>query len=151
MLVGLTATPQDEIDRNTYRLFDLEDGVPTDNYSLQEVLVSNGVGRPSDLQKAKDKSHGLGLFVRSLVGLDREAAKKALSVFLNGSTLSANQIEFINLIIDHLTEQGIVEARLLYESPFTDLSPQGPDGVFTSAQVDELLALLDRVRERALA
>ena len=151
LLVGLTATPQDEIDRNTYRLFDLEDGVPTDNYSLQEVLVSNGVGRPSDLQKAKDKSHGLGLFVRSLVGLDREAAKKALSVFLNGSTLSANQIEFINLIIDHLTEQGIVEARLLYESPFTDLSPQGPDGVFTSAQVDELLALLDRVRERALA
>ena len=25
-----------------------------------------------------------------------------------------------------------MEARLLYESPFTDLSPQGPDGVFTS-------------------
>ena len=54
--------------------------------------------------KAKDKSHGFGLFVRSLVGLDREAAKKALAVFLNGSTLSASQIEFINLIIDHLTE-----------------------------------------------
>jgi type I restriction enzyme R subunit len=86
-----------------------------------------------------------------LVGLDREAAKKALAVFLNGSTLSANQIEFINLIIDHLTEQGVMEARLLYESPFTDLSPQGPDGVFTSAQVDELLALLAQVRERALA
>jgi len=39
-----------------------------------------------------------------LVGLDREAAKKAFAVFLNGSTLSASQIEFINLIIDHLTE-----------------------------------------------
>ena len=30
MLVGLTATPKDEVDHNTYRLFHLEDGVPTD-------------------------------------------------------------------------------------------------------------------------
>ena len=30
LLVGLTATPKDEVDRNTYGLFDLEDGVPTD-------------------------------------------------------------------------------------------------------------------------
>jgi type I restriction enzyme, R subunit len=29
-LVGLTATPKDEVDKNTYSLFDLEDGVPTD-------------------------------------------------------------------------------------------------------------------------
>ena len=28
-LVDLTATPKDEIDKNTYSLFDLEDGVPT--------------------------------------------------------------------------------------------------------------------------
>ena len=28
LLVGLTATPQDEVDRNTYGLFDLETGVP---------------------------------------------------------------------------------------------------------------------------
>ena len=30
LLVGLTATPKDEIDRNTYGLFDLENGVPTE-------------------------------------------------------------------------------------------------------------------------
>ena len=38
LLVGLTATPKDEVDRNTYRLFDLENGVPTDNYGLQEAV-----------------------------------------------------------------------------------------------------------------
>ena len=37
-LVGLTATPQDEIDRNTYGLFDLESGVPTDEYGLEEAV-----------------------------------------------------------------------------------------------------------------
>ena len=38
-LVGLTATPKDEVDRNTYSLFDLEDGVPTDAYSLDEAIA----------------------------------------------------------------------------------------------------------------
>ncbi|EDY46623.1 DEAD/DEAH box helicase family protein [Streptomyces sp. SPB074] len=37
LLLGLTATPKDEIDHNTYRLFALEDGVPTDSYGLDEA------------------------------------------------------------------------------------------------------------------
>jgi type I restriction enzyme R subunit len=37
-LVGLTATPKDEIDRNTYSLFELETGVPTDAYGLEEAV-----------------------------------------------------------------------------------------------------------------
>ena len=37
-LVGLTATPKDEIDRDTYRLFDLQRGVPTDAYGLDEAV-----------------------------------------------------------------------------------------------------------------
>jgi len=91
------------------------------------------------------------LLVRSLVGLDREAAKEALAAFLTGKTLSANQIEFVNLIVNHLTEHGLMDASLLYESPFTDLTPRGPDGLFTSAQVDELMGVLQRVRATALA
>jgi type I restriction enzyme R subunit len=38
LLVGLTATPKDEVDRNTYHLFELENGVPTDEYSLEEAV-----------------------------------------------------------------------------------------------------------------
>ena len=38
LLVGLTATPRDEIDRDTYGLFDLEKGVPTDAYDLKDAV-----------------------------------------------------------------------------------------------------------------
>lgn len=38
LLVGLTATPRQEISHNTYTLFDLETGVPTDDYSLDEAV-----------------------------------------------------------------------------------------------------------------
>ncbi|HEX7704826.1 MAG TPA: DEAD/DEAH box helicase family protein, partial [Thermoanaerobaculia bacterium] len=38
LLVGLTATPKDEVDRDTYKLFDLEKGVPTDAYDLADAV-----------------------------------------------------------------------------------------------------------------
>lgn len=37
-IVGLTATPKDEIDKNTYSVFDLEDGVPTYGYELADAV-----------------------------------------------------------------------------------------------------------------
>ena len=115
------------------------------------MLAESGVGGEEDIRRAAAEAQGLGLFVRSLVGLDRGAAKEALSGFLGGKTLSANQIEFINLVVDQLTEQGVVEPTRLYESPFTDITPRGPDGLFSPTQVEELLRSLEAVRATAMA
>jgi type I restriction enzyme R subunit len=123
----------------------------TDLVELERILAESGIGGTEEIARAKTESHGLGLFVRSLVGLDREAAKEALAGFLSGKTLGANQIEFVDLIVNHLTEHGIMDAALLYESPFTDITPTGPDGLFTSTQVDELVRLLGEVNARAVA
>lgn len=38
MLIGLTATPKDELDKNTYAIFDLENGVPTFAYELAKAV-----------------------------------------------------------------------------------------------------------------
>jgi type I restriction enzyme R subunit len=133
-----------------YKLRMNEPLTPTDLAELERMLSESGVGNAEDVQKAKETNEGLGLFVRSLIGLDREAAKKALGGFLTGKALRANQIEFLNLISDHLTEHGSMDARLLYDSPYTDFSPRGVDGVFESKEVDELVSILDDVRKRAV-
>ncbi|MDN5855825.1 MAG: DEAD/DEAH box helicase family protein, partial [Actinomycetia bacterium] len=50
LLVGLTATPREEVDRNTYELFELEPGVPTDAYELAEA-VADGFLVPPRVQQ----------------------------------------------------------------------------------------------------
>jgi type I restriction enzyme R subunit len=122
----------------------------TDLDELERMLTASG-GSPEYVQQAKETSQGLGLFVRSLVGLDRSAAKEAFAGFLSGTTLTANQIEFVNLIVNHLTERGVMDPGLLYESPFIDLAPTGPEGMFKAPQVEQLIAVLAQVRAAALA
>jgi type I restriction enzyme R subunit len=117
---------------------------------LERVFVEAGVAEQTDLEKLKEDG-GIGVFVRSLVGLDREAAKRVFDSFQALRTLSASQIEFLNMIIDYLTERGVMDPRLLYESPFTDLDAMGVEGVFESADVVELVGILEEVRKRAAA
>lgn len=119
----------------------------SDLQELEEILAQSGSGTEQSLQKASEG--GLGLFVRSLVGLDREAAKGAFNEFLQNKSMTASQIEFVTMIIDYLTEHGVMEPRMLYESPFTDVSPLGPDGLFDSGWIDKMLATLGSIRARA--
>ncbi|WP_005035789.1 DEAD/DEAH box helicase family protein [Holophaga foetida] len=124
---------------------------PMDLGELERMLREAGLGNEAELEKAKQESHGLGLFVRSLIGLDRAAAKTAFAEFLQGSTLNGDQIDFLEMVIDHLTEHGAMEPSLLYESPYTDINHMGVEGVFNPPQVEVLLGVLAEVRRRAVA
>ena len=123
----------------------------TDLTELERMLAESGIGTAGDLEKAKTESRGLGLFVRSLVGMDRQAAKHALGAFLAGGKLRPNQIQFLDEVVNHLTAHGCMEAARLYESPYTNFHSQGVEGVFDSPQVDALISILEDVRSRASA
>ncbi len=58
--------------------------VQSDLEELERMLVEQGIGSADDIRRAADETQGLGLFVRSLIGLDREAAKNAFAGFLAG-------------------------------------------------------------------
>lgn len=123
---------------------------PQDLAELERMMVAEAGASEADIQEAKSQG-GLGLFVRSLVGLERDAAKQAFAGFMADKNLRGNQIEFINLIIDHLTERGAMDPRRLYESPFTDFDDQGISGVFPQSDVQRIVEVLHDVRGRAAA
>jgi type I restriction enzyme R subunit len=122
----------------------------TDISELERIFAEAGVGAPEDIARVREEG-GLGVFVRSLVGLDRAAAKRAFDSFLQGRNLTAHQHEFIDMMIDHLTERGMMDPRLLYASPFTDIDPLGVAGVFGEGEVVQLIKILEDVLGRAAA
>jgi type I restriction enzyme R subunit len=121
----------------------------SDVAALQQILASAGIGDDETFTKAAERSGSFGRFVRSLVGLDRAAAKEAFAEFLDETRYSKNQIEFINLIVNYLTEYGVVEPGRVYESPFTTVAPEGPEGLFGSADVTRIFEVIDDFLESA--
>lgn len=113
--------------------------------------MASGAGDLDDIERARRESQGLGLFVRSLVGLDREAATEAFSEFLTGTTLSVFKIRFVQLIVEDLTTNGVMEPSRLFEAPFTDAVPSGPAALFPEHHVDRIADILDQVRSHAEA
>lgn len=93
---------------------------------------------------------GLGLFLRSLAGLDRAAAMEAFARFLDTSTHSVEQIRFIEMVIDELTTTGIMEPGRLFESPYSDDLPR-VDTMFPDAELEIIADTLRDVRARAAA
>lgn len=122
---------------------------PTDLAALETMLIKAGA-QPTHLERARTDAGGLGLFVRSLVGLDRSAAMEAFAQFLDASAHTVEQIRLIEMIVTELTKNGAMEPGRLYESPFTDDLPQGPDMIFPSSEVDILVEILHDVRDRAV-
>lgn len=122
----------------------------TDLLELEKMLVQAG-GSETLIKQAAEESQGLGIFVRSLVGLDRETAMQAFSEFIAGTTVTPDQIEFIDLIVQELTQTGVMEPDRLFQSPFTDINAQGPIGVFPPAKVTKLVEVLGDIRKRAAA
>jgi type I restriction enzyme R subunit len=83
--------------------------------------------------------------------LDRAAVNEAFGDILNSGTASAAQIEFINMVVEHLTDLGIMDPALLYEPPFTDIAPTGPDDLFGDERVTKLFAKIETLNESAVA
>ena len=123
----------------------------TDMDELQRVLVAAGIGDTDTFAQASERAGSFGLFVRSLVGLDRAAAKRAFNRFLDNKRYSRNQITFVNLVIDYLTEHGTIDPGRIYDSPFTSVAPEGPETIFIEGDLDDFFEIVRQLHDAAAA
>ncbi|GAB2518572.1 type I restriction endonuclease subunit R [Microbulbifer agarilyticus] len=85
----------------------------------------------------------LQLTLRELVGMDPLAVEAHFTDFLHGHPqLTHRQVQFMNLLKNHIAEHGTVTVEGLYEAPFTSVSHEGLDGVFQPSDADDLVAVL---------
>ena len=100
---------------------------------LQNVLIEQGGEKGEDLlnQLLSEQGQNVAEFARSIVGLDRKAASEPFARFLDQANFNARQIRFVEMIVDFVTRNGKLEAKQLYDTPFTD------DGLVESIFPDE--------------
>ncbi|APA92224.1 DEAD/DEAH box helicase family protein [Myroides sp. ZB35] len=92
----------------------------------------------------------LGVFVRKILGLDVEVANKHFAQFIQEENLNANQMLFIQKIIDYLSKNGVLDKSMLTQPPFTDYSDQGVMGVFKdTSKIVKIIQLIEKVNNNA--
>ena len=89
LLLGLTATPRDEVDRFTYDLFGMEQGEPTDSYEYDEA-VADGYLKP--FRAIKDNSKIL------TEGIDVALANNAMAVPILQNVFSMEKMPLLSEI-----------------------------------------------------
>ena len=83
------------------------------------IIPSSRCTRLGGYEEAKNKT--LAVFIRSLIGLDRDAVNQKFGDFLNGNVLNAQQQEFVKAIIDYVRANGnISKEDLFQEDPFAE-------------------------------
>jgi type I restriction enzyme R subunit len=92
----------------------------------------------------------LGSLVRSMLGLDAEAARAVFDGFLQTPGLNTVQIRFIDLLIRSLSVNGVIAPAQLFEPPFTEIHAGGL-GIFDEGLAGKVVDLLEGVRRNAEA
>ncbi|MBP6610561.1 MAG: DEAD/DEAH box helicase family protein [Paludibacter sp.] len=119
--------------------------------TLDRMLFEQGsLGTKAEFTKAYGEQP-LGKFIRGIVGLNVQAAKTAFSEILNNQTLNAQQIRFIDTIINFLTVKGIIEPSMLFEAPFTDINSNGVAGLFDESVATKIISLIEIINHNAEA
>lgn len=93
----------------------------------------------------------LGKFVRNIIGLDIEIANQLFADFISKGNLNANQITFIQKIINYLNQKGVIEKQLLTQAPFNEQHDQGVFGIFPEEdQVMKVIQVINQVNQNAM-
>lgn len=125
---------------------------PTDMEELERfVYQSEPVESRERFVECFGNERPLPLFIRSIVGLDRNAAMEAFGKFLDGSRYNSQQIRFVEMIIERLTKHGTIEPGRLYEPPFTALHHEGLDGTFDDSDADGIVEVITKINQIAAA
>ncbi|SHJ20209.1 DEAD/DEAH box helicase family protein [Lutispora thermophila] len=114
MLLGLTATPKDDIDKNTYSVFDMENGVPTYAYELEQA-VRDGYLVDYRTIEIKSKIMEEGIHYNDLTEEEKEQYEKTFEDDENiDDTISSSAInewlfnaDTIDMVLNQLMEKGI--------------------------------------------
>jgi len=130
-----------------------EDVTSNEANELAELLHAEHPHITEDLlrQVYKNRKARFIQFIRHILGIEilksfPETVSEAFDQFIQQhSNLSSRQLEFLNLLKGFIIEREKVEKKDLINAPFTVIHPEGIRGVFSPAEINEILQLTERL------
>jgi type I restriction enzyme R subunit len=112
------------------------------------LFDQSGAGTHEEFKSALG-AKPLGIFIRSILGLDSQSANDAFAEFLSNGTLKSFQISFVKDLIQQFTQDGKVDPEMLWEQPFTKFHQEGVSGVFPLDTSRKIIEIVNDVNKRA--
>ncbi|MDT0677000.1 DEAD/DEAH box helicase family protein [Autumnicola musiva] len=115
---------------------------------LENFLSSGELGKDF---KSHLNGDPLGKFIRKIIGLDITIANQLFSDLIQDENLNADQITFINKIIEYLNEEGTIDKKMLSSSTFDKNYERGILDIFKGdkERITKIVSIVDRVNENA--
>ncbi|MBQ6713314.1 MAG: DEAD/DEAH box helicase family protein, partial [Selenomonadales bacterium] len=135
---------------NTMAIYKLTHNIPLapgDYQELERVLTSE-LGTQEDYKREFGDTP-FGLLVRKIAKMDRGAAMEAFSQFINDQSLKANQIAFVEKIINHIELNGYMESPTMLMKPPFD-KPLSFAKLFDLKTQTAIVGAINKVRDNAV-
>lgn len=138
-----------EENKDNIAIHKLRNNIPLneEDYKILEKVFTGELGTKDDYQK-NFQDTPFGLLIRRVAKLERSAAIKVFSSFINQQSLNANQISFVNKVIDYIEQNGYVESISELTKPPFD-KPQSFIKLFDEERRKEFVGIINEVKDNA--
>ena len=134
-------------------IYKLRNNVPVTKEEIQiieKIFFTESVAGTKEQFIEQYGEKPLGVFIRSITGVEQAVLNEAFADFLQVGNLRADQMTFVKTIISYLTKNGTIDKKMLYEPPFTDLNDQGISGVFDNdGDLVKIVKIIDGINENS--
>ena len=108
--------------KNDDAIFKLRNNLPLSRYDWEELerifeVELGGGATSAELNDARE-GEKLGIFVRKIAKMERNAVEKAFAEFLDWNCLSREQFEFLQRVVNYVVDNGFAEPSQLVKAPF---------------------------------
>lgn len=122
--------------------------ISTEDYKELERVFTEELGTADDYQ-ANYQDTPFGLLIRKIAKMDRDAAYAAFSTFIAEERPNAEQIHFIEQVVDYVVENGCINHVLdLMKAPFD--RPYRFSVIFTRDEQVKFVQIVNRIKSNAL-
>lgn len=138
-----------EENKNNLAIHKLRNNIPPTeaDYIALEKIFTGELGTREDYE-INYKDTPFGLLVRKIAKMERDAALKAFSSFINEENLNADQIVFVNKVIDYIEQNGYVENVVELTKPPFD-KPKSFIKLFDVGKQRKIVHIINQVKDNA--